>query len=123
LCGCSLLTQTPRSVAEQPWRTVESDHFRVLTDLSPEVAVRSAVELERFRRALLRVWGPRVDPPGRTDVIILRSRGELHAFAERHYAGWYAHAPPFSVLVFGAEGYAMADAPALPQVQLHELAH
>ncbi|WP_338872430.1 hypothetical protein [Myxococcus stipitatus] len=59
------------------WSEVRSEHFRLQTNLSPEVAAKSAAELEKLRRAVLLAWGPDFNPPGSLDIVLLRNTSEL----------------------------------------------
>jgi len=122
--ACSLIQPTLRDVAERPWLALETEHARIWTDLSPEVAEQSARDFERHRRALLEIWGPDVNPPGKLRVIILRSKSELALFVGERYGGFFTDSPVGRYLVLGAEGsYLLGDSGADTSVQMHELAH
>jgi tetratricopeptide (TPR) repeat protein len=60
-----------------PWVEVESDHFVVKTDASEAAAERAVRELEAMRMAQLAAWDGAFDPPGRLEVVVLRSPAEL----------------------------------------------
>ncbi|MFY1826941.1 DUF1570 domain-containing protein [Myxococcus fulvus] len=104
------------------WSEVKSEHFRMHTDLSPEVATKSAIELEKLRRALLLAWGTDFNPPGSLDVILLRNTSELAEFTQGRYVGFVSTTERGPLLVMSGEGYLLDNGPEL-QLQTHELAH
>ncbi|WP_240359197.1 DUF1570 domain-containing protein [Pyxidicoccus trucidator] len=106
----------------RPWSEVQSTHFRIQTNLSPEAATTTALELEKHRRALLLSWGADFDPPGTVEVILLRNLNELSEFTQGHAAGFAGTTERGPLLVMGGNGYVLEDSPDL-RLQTHELAH
>lgn len=81
--GCASLSNRAVCPAEggPTWHEVRSAHFLVRTNLDPARAQKVTLDLERFRRALLLIWTRNFDPPGRLEVIVLRSRGQIEEFS------------------------------------------
>jgi tetratricopeptide (TPR) repeat protein len=103
---------------------VETAHFRLSTDLSGPAARRAAMELERSRRALLSLWGAELDPPGRVEAIVLRSRDELARFSDDpELTGFATATPQGPLLVAAGQAYALGEEVSLGSVHHHELAH
>ncbi|MFY2560686.1 DUF1570 domain-containing protein [Corallococcus terminator] len=106
----------------RPWSEVQSEHFRIQTNLTPQSATATALELEKLRRALLLAWGTDFNPPGTVDVILLRNANELKEFIEGNYVGFVAPTQQGTLLVMSGEGYLLDDGPE-QELQTHELAH
>lgn len=106
----------------RPWSEVESAHFRIQTNLSPDAATATALELEKYRRALLLAWGPDFDPPGTVEVILVRNQSELNEFTQGHAAGFAGSTERGPLLVMAGNGFVLDDSPDL-RIQTHELAH
>lgn len=104
------------------WSEVRSEHFRLQTNLSPEVAAKSAAELEKLRRAVLLAWGPDFNPPGSLDIVLLRNTSELSEFVQGRFAGFVSFTERGPLLVMSGEGYVLDHGPEM-QLQTHELAH
>ncbi|MCP3102511.1 DUF1570 domain-containing protein [Myxococcus sp. K15C18031901] len=104
------------------WSEVRSEHFRLHTDLSPDVAAKSAVELEKLRRALLLAWGTDFNPEGSVDVILLRNTSEMAEFTQGRYVGFVSTTERGPLLVMSGEGYVLDNGPE-QRLQTHELAH
>src|SRR4051812_25578243 len=85
--GCASLSNRALCPAEggHTWHEVRSAHFLVRTNLDPAQAQEVALDLERFRRALLLIWTRNFDPKGRLEVIVLRTRGQLEEFSPKGY--------------------------------------
>jgi tetratricopeptide (TPR) repeat protein len=81
--GCA--GSSPRIVcAEQggpPWHELRSSHFRVRSHLDLEDSKRIVRELETQRRILRRYWDDSFDPPGETEVLLVRDRSALDEFS------------------------------------------
>ncbi|NMO19873.1 DUF1570 domain-containing protein [Pyxidicoccus fallax] len=106
----------------RPWSEVRSKHFRIQTNMTPEAATKTALELEKYRRALLLAWGRDFDPPGTVDVIVLRNATELDEFSEGQFIGFATTVEGRPLLVMGGNGYLLEDSPDL-RLQAHELTH
>lgn len=106
----------------RPWSEVQSAHFRIQTNLTPEAATTTALELEKYRRALLLAWGPDFDPPGTVEVILVRNQSELNEFTQGRAAGFATYTDRGPLLVMAGNGYVLDDSPDL-RLQTHELAH
>jgi hypothetical protein len=107
-----------------PWREVRSTHFRVHTNLEERAALKTAVQLEQFRRAMSLTWGPDFDPPGTVEVILLRNPRDMEEFTDRHYAGFTRQTPDGPRMAMtGGGGYLAPDAPGDANTLTHELAH
>ncbi|MCI0570415.1 MAG: hypothetical protein L0Y66_06665 [Myxococcaceae bacterium] len=120
--GCATL-RAECPVHEGPeWREVESEHFRIQTDLGPEAARGAADELERYRRALMSTFSSVIDPPGQVQVILLRHRSELREFAGDDYAGVTSRDNTRLRLAMSSNA-SHFEADAFPTVLRHELAH
>lgn len=112
------------AVAQAEWREAETEHVIVWTDLAEGAAKQMAHELEWFRRAMLLVWGPDVNPPEKMRVIVVRSQQELAAFGADRYRGAYSTTPLGPHLFLAAEGgYLLGDSAATESLTKHELAH
>ncbi|WP_044889523.1 tetratricopeptide repeat protein [Myxococcus hansupus] len=120
--GCATSRALCPQEGGRPWYEVQSAHFRIQTNLSPEAATTTAMELEKHRRALLLAWGPDFDPPGTVEVILLRNLHELGEFTQGHAAGFAGTTERGPLLVMGGNGYLLEDSPDL-RLQTHELAH
>lgn len=120
--GCTASRALCPEEGGRPWHEVQSTHFRIQTNLSPEAATSTALELEKHRRALLLAWGTDFDPPGTVDVILLRNLHELREFTQGHAAGFAGTTERGPLLVMGGNGYVLEDSPDL-RLQTHELAH
>lgn len=124
VAGCVGPRTSLPEIARAPWREVETEHVRVWTDLGEDAAKRTAVELERLRRAVLLIWGPDVNPPEKIHTIVLASHAEFGAFGAERYGGAFAGTPVGAFLFLAAEGgYLLGDAPGSEQTAKHELAH
>jgi len=87
LAGCATLrTAQCTSRGGEPWYEFESPHFRLRSNADFERALRTANELEKYRRALLAAWGEQFDPPGQLDVIGLSNRDQLSEFVNTRVA-------------------------------------
>lgn len=120
LPGCATLrTAGCSSRGGEPWYEIETPHFRFRSNADFERALRTAYELEKYRRALLFAWGERLDPPGQLDVIGLRNRDQLSEFVDPRVAAY------LTLLPGGWQAVMALDYPLdLPSdAQLHELAH
>ncbi|QSQ28460.1 DUF1570 domain-containing protein [Pyxidicoccus parkwayensis] len=106
----------------RPWSEVQSTHFRIQTNLSPEAAKTTALELEKYRRALLLAWGPDFDPPGTVEVILVRNQSELDEFTQGHAAGFAGTTERGPLMAMAGNGFVLDDSPDL-RLQTHELAH
>ncbi|MFP2957153.1 DUF1570 domain-containing protein [Myxococcus sp. 1LA] len=120
--GCATSRALCPQEGGRPWHEVQSTHFRIQTNLSPEAATTTALELEKHRRALLLAWGTDFDPPGTVEVILLRNLHELGEFTQGHAAGFAGITERGPLLVMGGNGYLLEDSPDL-RLQTHELAH
>jgi hypothetical protein len=121
LSGCAAVQPTPQSLTEKPWREVSTEHLTLLTNLDEKTARKSAVDLERHRRALLMMWGPQANPAGKLEVIVLRTEQDLQTFAGTTYAGFYVGST--DTLVLAGETAGFVESTANVVVQVHELAH
>lgn len=123
--GCAGLRTRATCPSEggKPWREVKSTHFRVLTDLDAEAAQQTALELEKFRRALLLAWDSDFDPPGEVEAIILRNAGEFEEFSEGRIGGFATVGTDGPLLVMSGHGYLVSEQPGDQRTQAHELAH
>ncbi|MFP2906149.1 DUF1570 domain-containing protein [Pyxidicoccus sp. 3LFB2] len=120
--GCAANRALCPQEGGRTWSEVQSTHFRIQTNLSPEAATTTALELEKHRRALLLAWGPDFDPPGTVEVILLRNQNELDEFTHGRAAGFAGTTPSGPLLVMGGNGFVLEDSPDL-RLQTHELAH
>jgi tetratricopeptide (TPR) repeat protein len=120
--GCAASRALCPEEGGRPWSEVRSTHFRIQTNLSPDAATATALELEKHRRALLLSWGPDFDPPGTVEVILLRNLNELREFTQGHAAGFAGTTERGPLLVMGGNGFVLEDSPDL-RLQTHELAH
>lgn len=104
--------------APSEWRELKSEHFTLTTDLSPRDAPKVLGQLEKLRTALLTTaWGKVKLEGEHTDVIVLRTHGELTEFSDENVAGYMFHGErPLLV------GYGQQDLES-QQVFAHELAH
>ncbi len=107
----------------RPWFEARSPHFLVRTNLEAGAAEKTALELERSRRALTLAFGRGFDPKGVVDVYVVRNQFELDEFSPGALSGMALRGPDGVTLVMKGEGYLVADAPSVDQLQLHELAH
>lgn len=123
--GCATFQPvTSDSLRAETWLELTSAHLVVHTNVQRDVAERMVKQLERNRRALLLLWGPDVDPPGRLRVLVLKSRAQMEHFAEGTAAGLYSVDPTGPVLVLFADGgYLFGDGDGSEVTQVHELAH
>ncbi len=123
--GCAGLRTRATCPAEggMPWREVKSAHFRVQTNLDAEAATQTALELEKFRRALLLAWDSEFDPPGEVEAIVLRNAGELEEFADSRIAAFAGVTESGPLLVMSGHGYLVSEASGDQRIQAHELAH
>ncbi|WP_342377721.1 DUF1570 domain-containing protein [Myxococcus stipitatus] len=120
--GCASSRALCPAEGGRVWSEVRSEHFRLHTNLSPEVAAQSAAELEKLRRAVLLAWGPDFNPQGSLDVILLRNTSELAEFTQGRFVGFVASTERGPLLVMSGEGYVLDNGPE-QQLQTHELAH
>ncbi len=120
--GCAGTRALCPNEGGRPWSEVRSTHFRIQTNLTPEAATATALELEKFRRALLLAWGNDFDPPGSVEVILLRNNKELSEFTQGRAAGFAGNTEQGPLLVMGGNGYILEDTPDV-RLQAHELAH
>ncbi|WNG52644.1 DUF1570 domain-containing protein [Archangium minus] len=102
---------------------MKSTHFRVQTNLSTEAAEKTALELEKFRRALLLAWDNEFDPPGEVEAIILRSPDQLEEFTDARIAGFASRGENGPLLVMSGDSFLMGESSADQRIQAHELAH
>jgi len=120
LAGCATLrTAQCTSRGGEPWYEFESPHFRLRSNADFERALRTANELEKYRRALLAAWGEQFDPPGQLDVIGLSNRDQLSEFVNTRVAAY------LTLLPGGWQAVMALDYPfhSPSEAQLHELAH
>jgi hypothetical protein len=104
------------------WREVTSAHFRLKTNLDSKTARDAALQLERWRKALLVAWEDKIDPPGRLDAIVLQSREQLREFSQRDPVPFFATDVDGPFIVLTGQGYAFDASPSRRQLN-HELAH
>jgi hypothetical protein len=102
------------------WSELQSEHFQLRTDLTPEDARQAIADLELLRAALLAAgWHSSLAGQGRTLVVELASGAELREFAHKGIEGFVAtdafHQP---IMVVSADRD-LDD----QQVLEHELAH
>jgi tetratricopeptide (TPR) repeat protein len=64
-----------------PWHELKSPHFRVRSHLELKDSKRIVRELEVQRRILRRYWDDAFDPPGETEVLLVRDRSTLDEFS------------------------------------------
>src|SRR6187401_1720984 len=87
------------------WQEVTTPHFHISTDLEVGSALETAKMLEETRAALLAVaWPGAADPPGRTEMLIARSK-QLIRFMPALAEGFAIHStalPP--MIVFAPSG-------------------
>ncbi|QRK14069.1 DUF1570 domain-containing protein [Archangium violaceum] len=102
---------------------MRSTHFRVQTNLNAEAAEKTALELEKFRRALLLAWDNEFDPPGEVEAIILRSPDQLEEFTDAKIAGFAGRGENGPLLVMSGDSFLMGESSADQRIQAHELAH
>lgn len=123
--GCAGLRTRATCPAEggHPWREVKSTHFRVQTNLNAEAAEKTALELEKFRRALLLAWDNGFDPPGEVEAIILRNPSQLNEFTDGKIVGFAGRGENGPLLVMSGDSFLMGESSADQRVQAHELAH
>ncbi len=123
--GCSHRALRADCPAEggHAWHEVRSAHFLVRTNLDPVPARKVTLDLEKYRRALLRAWSRDFDPPGRLEVIVLRTRGQLAEFDASGYSGFTAFTVRGPVIVMDGGGDIYSGKAAARNVQAHELAH
>jgi len=117
LCGCATVQQT---MASHPWYELKTQHFRILTDADQKKAVRSAIELERYRRAMLLLWSADANPEEVTWVLMVRDLPELFEYAGGSRAGFFRDFGARTVFVFSADQISGVDS---RDVLEHELAH
>ena len=117
LCACA---GRPRADDPLKFTELESEHFRLRTDV-PETEARDTIaQLERVRAALLVAsWHSAHPLPGRLQVVQLQSKRDLEEFAAPGIEGFVA-ADAFGerLLVMSAE-----QAPGDQTVLKHEMAH
>jgi hypothetical protein len=116
LCACAAM----RSTDPLNWSELQSEHFQLRTDLTPEDARQAIADLELLRAALLAAgWHSSLAGQGRTLVVELASGAELREFAHKGIEGFVAtdafHQP---IMVVSADRD-LDD----QQVLEHELAH
>lgn len=129
--GCA--GSLPRVIcAEQggsPWYELKSSHFRVRSHLELEDSKRIVRELETQRRILRRYWDDAFDPPGETEVLLVRDRSALDEFSggggEPHFLQFTERG---AWLVLSGESGAhfvlgRDEPPDSPRLIRHELAH
>ncbi len=123
--GCASVSTRAACPAEggHAWHEVQSAHFRVKTNLDPEVARKVTLDLERFRRALLSVWTRSFDPPGQLEAIVLRSRGQLAEFHSEKSLGFARFTPNGPLIVMDGGGAMLFEPDVDQNVHAHELAH
>lgn len=123
--GCAGLKTRATCPAEggAPWREVKSAHFRVQTNLDVEAATQTALELEKFRRALLLAWDSEFDPPGEVEAIVLRNPGEFDEFTDSRIAAYASTTENGPLLVMTGHGYLVSEATGDQRTTAHELAH
>ena len=102
------------------WRALESEHFRIRTDASPEIARETAVRLERMRRAMLLAFGTDFDPPSRVDVVLLRSLAEYQEFTGEWSLGMLITSGTDSLMLLPVSD---GEAQVMPTTVAHELVH
>ena len=78
------------------WRELESDHFRLVTDLDAHVAESELHRFERSYDAMMQAAFPR-GATGRMRLVVFRTNDELRAFAPNAAAGLFV------------DGWAMED--------------
>ena len=118
LAGCA----TVPTVAGSGWSEVTSAHFQVLTNLDASDAQTAAVELERYRAALLARWKHPELPGAKAKMVIYADPSEFRERGARGYLGFFrdGRGPPILVEsrgTFTQEGLGLAKPSA------HELAH
>lgn len=106
-----------------PWHEVTSQHFLLRTNMEQAEAQRVALDLEKFRSALLLAWSGDFDPPGRLEVIALRNSGQITEFIPWGYSGFTAHVPFQAPVIVVDGGTEVAARKARSNVQAHELVH
>jgi tetratricopeptide (TPR) repeat protein len=87
------------------WQELKTTHFTLRTDLDPHTAIRTAVEIERTRAALLAAMWPPVETADiqPVDVIVLADGLEFERYAGRGSSGLYSHlALPPRIVLWGA---------------------
>lgn len=79
--GCALLRPRVECTTHggRSWHRIETAHFRIVTDSDLSTARATARLLENYRRALMLPLQLTTEPPGRLDVVLVRSAS---AFAE-----------------------------------------
>lgn len=117
LCACA---GRPRADDPLKFTELESEHFRLRTDVPEPEARETIAQLERVRAALLVAsWHSAHPLPGRLQVLQLQSKRDLEEFAAPGIEGFVA-ADAFGerLLVMSAE-----QAPGDQTVLKHEMAH
>lgn len=107
----------------KPWREVRSAHFRMETDLEPEPARRTILELEQLRRGLLLAWHAGFDPPGTVEVVVLRNPAEFGEFFREGISGISTWSGSHPLLLLKGRDYLLGDDSAGVGVAAHELTH
>ncbi|MCI0573745.1 MAG: hypothetical protein L0Y66_23665 [Myxococcaceae bacterium] len=120
--GCATLRAECPVHAGPTWREVESEHFRIQTDLGAGAARVAAEELERYRRALMSTFSSEIAPPGKVQVVLLRSRLELSELIGDRYLGVTSRTHTRLRLALSGDA-GQPGAGAFPTVVRHELAH
>lgn len=101
------------------WQEVTTPHFHISTDLDESSALETARRLEETRAALLAVaWPGAADPPGRTEMLIARSK-QLARFMPALSDGFAVRSTQFPPMIVFAPG----GTGVIPDVVPHELAH
>ncbi|HEX8703536.1 MAG TPA: DUF1570 domain-containing protein [Myxococcaceae bacterium] len=121
--GCSTIRAVCPEEGGHAWHELRSAHFVVRTNLDPVPARKVTLDLERYRRALLLAWTRDFDPPGRLEVIVLRTRGQLAEFDASGYDGFTAFTINGPVIVMDGGGDVYSGKAAARNIQAHELAH
>ncbi|MBI5546624.1 MAG: DUF1570 domain-containing protein [Deltaproteobacteria bacterium] len=79
----------------RPWQEVETEHFRIMTDLGEEEAETTARRFERVRHVLLEVLP--LEPPGRLPVVVLSGK-EVFDFDDSRRS-YFSPARPARIVV------------------------
>jgi hypothetical protein len=112
-----------------PWHELKSPHFRVRSHLELKDSKRIVRELETQRRILRRFWDDAFDPPGETEVLLVRDRSTLDEFSggggEPNFTQFTEWGPWLVLSGNSGASYPLDKGapPDAPPIIRHELAH
>jgi tetratricopeptide (TPR) repeat protein len=109
LVGCAGgLRDVPAARARPAWSRLRTDHFELVTDLAPPIALATATALERTRAALLQAAWSRMGNARQTErvrVIVLASEWEFRRYFGPTVDGVYSQLGTTAIVLGGTPSH------------------